>query len=68
MNAREQGSTNRKKGLPLHGEIIYLDMKRICTILVISFFAMIESEGQRQAGNDDIITVDVKKSYSQKKN
>ena len=42
-------------------------MKRVCTVLVISLFVVAESRGQRQAGGDDLITVDVRKSYSSKK-
>ena len=42
-------------------------MRKGILILTIILMAMPESRGQRQAGNDDIITVDVRKSYSQKK-
>ena len=44
-------------------------MKRANTILVIilSFVVVAESRGQRQVRNDDVIKVDVTKSYSPKK-
>ena len=44
-------------------------MKRanIFLVIILSFVIVIESKGQRQAVNDDIIKVDVRKSYSQKK-
>jgi hypothetical protein len=44
-------------------------MKRANSFLVIILLLAVtaESRGQRQAGNNDIIKVDIKKSYSQKK-
>ena len=44
-------------------------MKRanIFLVIILSFVIVIESKGQRQAVNDDIIKVDVTKSYSKKK-
>ena len=42
-------------------------MKKIIFILAILLTVSAESRGQRQAGNNGIITVDVTKSYSQKK-
>ena len=42
-------------------------MKIVYLILVIFFIMVEESNGQRQAGNNDYITVDVRRSYSSKK-
>ena len=42
-------------------------MKKAIFILAIYLIVMAESSGQRQAGADDVITVDVRKTYSPKK-
>ena len=42
-------------------------MKKTVVITVISFIMIIEGSGQKQASIEDIITVDVMKSYSAKK-
>ena len=42
-------------------------MKKVIFISAIFLFAILESRGQRQAGIDDFITVDVRKNFSTKK-
>jgi hypothetical protein len=42
-------------------------MKKAIFILTISFIVLSDSRGQRQTGNNDLITIDVRKNYSQKR-
>ena len=42
-------------------------MKKVILILAILLIVRVESEGQRQVGNDELITVDVRRDYSSKK-
>ncbi|MDR1154045.1 MAG: 6-bladed beta-propeller [Bacteroidales bacterium] len=42
-------------------------MKKVIFILTISFIVLSDSRGQKQTGNSDLIKVDVRKNYSQKR-